>query len=356
MISIFNNIIITREDPNGNKTRNIRVPVEYAHDSQIIKSFKNKAKVKQKPVIVISRTSMERDLDRVVDLNRPFLFQGKIYSQTQINDPRLTEKQKIQRAYSYDFRRNQPQPMNLGFEVKIFCQYEEDLNQILGNFIPFFNPYICISCYHPYDRSQIIRNKIIWDGNIDNELPSELDVSVLEEYNATVNFTYQTYYWYGNDKDKFSWDAVPIKHVISGAEGPSGNINDGDKPAGNQYVDPETGDIYDGRDTGGNINDGDKPGDNQFVDPDTGKIYDKDLHIIKGTFKDGFYITTPNQTIARLEELINRAKNHSQLPYHEHVYVNEDMLKEKEELDKQEIFLDNPKIKETYLDGHVPED
>ena len=32
------------------------------------------------------------------------------------------------------------------------------------------------------------------------------------------------------------------------------------------------------------------------------------------------------------------------------------MIKEKEELDKQEIFLDNPKIKETFLDGHVPED
>lgn len=321
VISVFNTVTISRFDKQGNVKKDIRVPCKYAQENQIIKAIRDKNKVQSLPVITVQRTSLERDIDRVVDLNRPTLFQGRLYSEQQINAKGLTDQQREDRRLSYDFRRNNPQPMNIGFTVTAIAQYEEDLWQIESNLAPFISPFVIVSSYHPYDRMEIIRSKILCDGVFTETIPEEQDIADMNIYKASVNVSYLGYIWFGNEKDKFSWDAPnEIKDVISGASGgPVGNINEGDEPTGSQYVDEETGDIYDGIDTGKNINDGDKPGEGEFVDEETGKIYREDYHFAKGNIKDGFYIASPKQTISRVDKLIDLANKHEDLPYHEHI-------------------------------------
>lgn len=323
IISVFNNITISRFDKDGNVKKDIRVPVKYAAENQIIKSLRDKNKVQSLPVITVERTSLERDVSRVVDLNRPFLFQGRLYSESQINNPNITEQQKHDRRLSYDFRRNPPQPMNIGFKVTFYSQYEEDLWQMQSNVIPFISPFVVVSSYHPYDKCQIIRTKILCDGKFSEEIEIEQPIEEFQIYKCSIDLNYLGYFWFGNEADKFSWDApTKIEHVISGADnGPVGNINEGDLIKGNQYVDESTGNIYDGIYTGKNINDGDKPGEGEFVDPETGEIYRKDYHFAVGNIKDGFYITSPAQTVAEVDKLIDWANTHDELPYHEHIYV-----------------------------------
>lgn len=325
IISIFNNITISRFNKDGSVKKDIRIPVKYAHESQIIKSLRDKNKVQSLPVITVSRTSLQRDVERVVDLHRPFLFQGPLYSETQINDKTISEETRIYRKYSYDFRRNNPQPMNIGFKVTIFAQYEEDLQQILGNFIPFISPFVVVASYHPYDKSQIIRSKIFCDGTISEELPEEQNIAEMEIWKASIDLTYAGWYWFGMEKDKYSafGGFNTIKDIVIGGQGgPVGNINKGDVPEPNQYVDEETGDIFNGIDTGKNINDGDKVEPGEWVDEETGIIYRKDYHFAEGTLMDGFFITAPGQTIKELDDMILQADTHDELPYHEHLSIS----------------------------------
>ena len=79
VISVFNNITISRYNKDGSIKKDIRVPVSYAAENQIIKSLRTKNKVQSLPIITVERTSFERDIDRVVDMNRPFLFQGTLF-------------------------------------------------------------------------------------------------------------------------------------------------------------------------------------------------------------------------------------------------------------------------------------
>jgi hypothetical protein len=329
IISVFNNIVISRYDREGNLIRNIPVPVRYAHESTIVKSIRNKDKALQLPIIAIARTSQERDMDRVCDIYQSFFKQGQLYNAAQIKSA-PTQEAREKRYYSYDFRRNMPQPINIGFSVKIWASYEEDLNQILGNFIPFFNPYVAVSSYHPYNKLEIIRNKLIWDGTIDNELPEELDRDTPQEWKATINFTYQTWFWYGMDKDKFTQISPVVKRITSSLA--VGNLVMGDKPTNDQWVD-ENGNIYNGYDTGKNINDGYSAESDEFIDEYTGEIYSKyDPALgITGGLKDGFFIADPNETIKNLTRKIENAQTSEELPYNEQVIdMSDERLKEAE--------------------------
>ena len=45
---------------------------------------------------------------------------------------------------------------------------------------------------------------------------------------------------------------------------------------------------------------------------------------ISGTFKDGFYVVNANDSIARVEKLINAAKTHDELPEHDDIIIYKD--------------------------------
>ena len=343
VISVFNNIRISRFKKDGSESKVISVPCKYSQESQIIKSIRDKNKVQSLPLITVQRTSMERDIDRVVDMNKPFLFQGKLFSESQINNKSINEQQKEMRRLSYDFRRNPPQPMNIGFKVSFFAQYEEDLWQMENNVLPIISPFVCVSSYHPYDRSQIIRSRITCDGNVEEEVLEEHELEKMSLYKFSLNVVYHGHFWFGNDSEKFSWDTPQsIDRVQAGTDGPVGNTNEGDNPSGSQYVDPATGDIYNGIDTGKNVNLGDEPGENEFVDPETGTIYRKDYHLVGGNLQDGFYITAPNQTCLRVDELIKNANTHEDLPYHENISVDKKLAEENTLIDNN-LGFDNVK-------------
>ena len=40
----------------------------------------------------------------------------------------------------FDIRNMIANPININYQVSILTKYQEDLDQILGNFVPFFNP------------------------------------------------------------------------------------------------------------------------------------------------------------------------------------------------------------------------
>ena len=78
-------------------------------------------------------------------------------------------------------------PMNIGFKVTFYSQYEEDLWQMQSNVIPFISPFVVVSSYHPYDKLQIIRTKILCDGNFSEEIEVEQPIEEFQIYKCSIN-------------------------------------------------------------------------------------------------------------------------------------------------------------------------
>jgi hypothetical protein len=87
----------------------------------------------------------------------------------------------------------QPVPINIGLEMTIVTRYQTDMDQILSNFIPYFDPYIVISWKLPdLTISGIpyeLRNEVLWNGNINIQYPDNLTGTQPYRLTATTSFT-----------------------------------------------------------------------------------------------------------------------------------------------------------------------
>jgi hypothetical protein len=77
--------------------------------------------------------------------------------------------------------------------MSILCKNQLDMDQILGNFIPYNNPYIIISWKIPSDftpnYTQEIRTEVMWDGNISLNYPVEINNTQKAQIIADTSFT-----------------------------------------------------------------------------------------------------------------------------------------------------------------------
>lgn len=67
----------------------------------------------------------------------------------------------------------QPVPIDLEMNVSIMSKYQEDIDQIITNFIPYTDDYTVVSWPSPYAANQEIRTVISWSGNVSLEYPTD---------------------------------------------------------------------------------------------------------------------------------------------------------------------------------------
>lgn len=129
------------------------------------------------PAAAVTIAGLARDNNRIVNKNDGFYIP---YSDP--SDPSIVSK-KI----------SQPQPVNITVNVSIMAKYQEHLDQILSNFIPYCNPYIIISWKFPVKNSsnnyEELRTEILWNGNINTTYPVELGGSAPYRVSADTQFT-----------------------------------------------------------------------------------------------------------------------------------------------------------------------
>ena len=173
IMNVFNNIVIKRDN------KKILVPCVYGPKSRMLKDIDNPSKVTNPPLICFSPTMISRDTTRVASVNRNLEFQ--------VGD-------------KYDPIFMQPIPLNIEYQVSILVKYESDLDQIMCNFVPFFNPSIYIVFPNPKKPTVNIKAKLLWSG--DFAVDYQEDISKEQNVRATGDstFTLQTWIFPGTEE------------------------------------------------------------------------------------------------------------------------------------------------------------
>lgn len=89
------------------------------------------------------------------------------------------------------------QPINMDFEMTIITRYREDMDQILSNWVVFFRPDVYVKWWSPRREGETIDSQILWNHNINHELPIEYNPTNIFTYKSTTSFTFKTWLFPG---------------------------------------------------------------------------------------------------------------------------------------------------------------
>jgi hypothetical protein len=178
-VGAFNDVIVKRYDKDDNQVAPLsgnKVLFVYSPKQRVFSNLNSPAAGGLTvPVIAVNISGISRDQQRVFNKNEGFNVD---YEDNNGN-----------------FIKNipQPVPVNIGISMTIITKYQNDMDQILTNFIPYCDPYIIISWKLPNsNNSKIpyeIRSEVLWDGNISLQYPDNLGPSQPFRITATTNFT-----------------------------------------------------------------------------------------------------------------------------------------------------------------------
>ena len=123
--SAMDDIVVKRYNRYRDPQDSIRVRFVYAPKQRVLLDLLDKAQNLQLPVVALTNGGIARDPNRVFNK-----IQGSYIANA---DP--TKASKLL----------QPTPIDLTINMTILTRFQEDYDQIVTNFIPYFDPYIIIS-------------------------------------------------------------------------------------------------------------------------------------------------------------------------------------------------------------------
>lgn len=195
-LAAFNNVIINRyNDKSREIGQKVQVRYVYAPKQRVLYDLTNPGQNIILPVVSITIGSISRDENRVFSKNTGFL------------SPAVNTTSNISETPYY----KTPIPINLVLNMSILTKNQLDMDQILGNFIPYNNPYIIIAWKVPekfVNYTQEIRTEVLWDGNIALNYPVELNNSQKAQIIADTTFTIKGWLFpHAND--------TPVKNIYT---------------------------------------------------------------------------------------------------------------------------------------------
>lgn len=129
------------------------------------------------PAVAITISSVARDNNRVFNKNDGFNI-----SYT----PKTANENYIKKIL-------QPVPINIGVNVTIITKYQNDMDQIITNFVPYCDPYFIISWLIPLNKNSKqnyeLRSEVLWGGNINLQYPSDIAANQPFRLTADTSFT-----------------------------------------------------------------------------------------------------------------------------------------------------------------------
>lgn len=207
-MDVFNDIVIDRRDNVDNIQKEIKVPCLYGGRSRILKSLENRGSTLRLPLIAVTITGFSRDEGRSHSAN--------IFKQLNSDG-------------HFDIRNMVANPININYTVSILTKFQEDMDQILGNFIPFFNPDIYVTWPMPYSQGQdVVKSQVYWDGDVSLSYPEEIDETEPWRILGEATFTFKTWMFPGMDiGDAYPYDAPLIFNINLCKQMPEGNLVSG---------------------------------------------------------------------------------------------------------------------------------
>ena len=169
----------------------------YAPKQRVIHDYINNQAQHRLPVVSCCISNISRDSSRIFNnLEGPSLSYDEGGGRTEIN---------------------QPIPISLQMSMSIMSKYQEDIDQILTNFIPYVKEYFVVSWPSPYLENQEIRTTVTWDGNINLEYPTDLTFNDHFRVIGNTSFTMLGWLFQAEDevKDGFIHNIHTHFHAVS---------------------------------------------------------------------------------------------------------------------------------------------
>ena len=172
-IHAFDSVVIKRMDNNDAIQDKIEVDFIYAPKQRVIHDLINKAQHIKLPIISVSISNLNRNVNRVFNK-----IDGPLYNMG-INDTGFTHPL-------------QPVPVDITVNMSIMTRFQSDMDQIITNFAPYCDPYIVVSWPAPYVGHEI-RTIIKWSGNINLNYP--LDINNTQAYRCIADTSFTIEGW-----------------------------------------------------------------------------------------------------------------------------------------------------------------
>jgi hypothetical protein len=169
--SAMDDIIVKRYNRYREPQDSIRCRFVYAPKQRVLADILDKAQNIQLPVVALTNGGITRDPNRVFNK-----IQGSYLS-----DPDPTKASKLL----------QPVPIDLNINMTILTRFQEDFDQIVTNFVPYFDPYIIISWRTPSMPDYEIRSQVLWSGNVTATYPYDINSTNVARVEGTTSFTFK---------------------------------------------------------------------------------------------------------------------------------------------------------------------
>lgn len=168
-IGAMDESIVKRYDENGDIEKELEVRYVYAPKTRTLHWLVNKQQHITLPVVSCWISGVSRDNSRVFNK-----IDGPTYMDQETNHPL------------------QPVPVNITMNMSLLSKYQNDMDQMVSNFVPYFDPYIMLSWKHPNIEREI-RSEVEWDGNLAYNYPT--DIQATESYRIGVDTSFTIKGW-----------------------------------------------------------------------------------------------------------------------------------------------------------------
>jgi len=129
--SVFNNIIIERNDEEGNLTQQINVPIAYQELEKMMTRLKADAAIDRQAAVILPTMS--------------FFMDGITYnSERTIARTNLTNINQVNSSATTQYA---PAPYDFHFSLQIYVKNVEDANKILEQILPYFTPNFTVRAF-----------------------------------------------------------------------------------------------------------------------------------------------------------------------------------------------------------------
>ena len=91
------------------------------------------------------------------------------------------------------------QPYNVEIGVTLYAKYASDMDQLVTNFVPYFDPYIMLSWKHPM-TGQEIQMKAVWNEQLTYDYPDNLEPNTPWELRVFTSFTLEGWLFKGDQR------------------------------------------------------------------------------------------------------------------------------------------------------------
>jgi len=213
-LNIFNDIKIAKYNKDGNIIKYIDVPIKLAPKSKFYYWLYDRKHEKRFPMISAEVTGIEHANDRL---------SGK-------HEANFIES--VDGTTEYYMT---PAPYDIEFELKIGAEYISEMDQIVEQILPFFNPFVYTKVDTP-ELNSTFNIKVLFQG-----MSVDQDVEIAEdEYRKvvwTMTFRVQSFLLHPKAEvkevrkiiNKFYISKESFEHAISETEQPSGVGNDAEE-------------------------------------------------------------------------------------------------------------------------------